>query len=379
MPRVSFNIQRLVKLPFFANFLAYLRFLYRYIRLRGYKWFAKFESMKDVVVDLLYKQRGKYTRPFLHFGTIAMIFLVITFGPIILQQTKKEENGNSTTAVLNSAFAYGNDLSTNQSEEVQRFHGGEVTVHVVEDGETLSSVAQKYGLSNIETILWENNLPKDAKIKPGQELRILPIDGIRHKVARGETIFTIAKKYGLDENQAQAIIDYPFNEFKNDETFELTVGQTLMVPGGVKTEDLANGEQQAKFAAKLTPNAGSVTASGSFVWPAAGRITQGYSFYHKAFDIANHDGGPILAADSGTVIAAGWDTTGYGNKIMIDHGNGFITLYGHLSVMQVQVGQKVARGNVLGQMGSTGHSTGTHVHFEIRHGGVLENPGDYLK
>jgi murein DD-endopeptidase MepM/ murein hydrolase activator NlpD len=79
------------------------------------------------------------------------------------------------------------------------------------------------------------------------------------------------------------------------------------------------------------------------------------------------------------VIAAGWDFTGYGNRTMIDHGNGFVTLYGHQSLIQVQVGQKVARGNVIGQMGNTGRSTGVHLHFEVRHGGVLENPGNYLK
>ncbi len=368
---------------FFTDFGRYLRFLYSYFRRRGYKWFAKFEVIKDFLVDLLYKRRGKYARPFLHFGTIALIFAVITFGPYIVRQTKNDKTGTETmsTGVLNSALAYGSNLSTLQSEEVKQFRNGEVVTHVVEPGETFASIAQKYGLENVETILWENNLSKDDTIKPGEELRILPVDGIRHKVERGETIYTIAKKYGLDESEAQRIVDYPFNEFKNDETFELAIGQTIMIPGGVKPDEAAPAEKpaQGKFAAKLTPNAGTVTATGTFVWPASGRITQGYSFYHKAFDIANHDGGPILAADSGIVIAAGWDNTGYGNRVMIDHGNGFVTLYGHMRVLQVQVGQHVARGNVVGQMGSTGHSTGTHVHFEIRNQGVLENPGNYLK
>lgn len=358
----------------------YFRFLYKYIRRRGYKWFAKFESVKDVIVDLLYKRRGKYTRPFLHFGTVALVFLVITFGPYILEQRKKEEEEALTgsSGVINSAYAYGTDLTTAESEDVQKYRGGEVTIHVVREGETISSIAQTYDL-NPNTVLWENNLGPKEKLKPGQELRILPVDGVRHKVARGETIYTIAKKYGLeDEAEAQAIINYPFNEFKNYETFELAVGQTLMVPGGVKPAEQIIGPAIASRS-RLTPDAGSVTASGTFVWPAAGRITQGYSFFHKAFDIANHSGGNILAADSGTVIAAGWDTTGYGNRIMIDHGNGYVTLYGHLSLIQVTVGQHVARGNVLGQMGSTGRSTGTHCHFEIRHGGVLENPGIYLR
>jgi murein DD-endopeptidase MepM/ murein hydrolase activator NlpD len=359
---------------------AYLQFFYKYLRRRGYVWFAKFETLKDVIVDLLYKRRGKYSRPLLHFGTVGLVFFAIILGPIFLEQRRREEEpAGSNSAIMSSALAYGADLSTPQSAEVLQVRGGEVENYTVKDGDTLSSIAQRFNLQP-DTIIWENGLDEKAKLKPGQELRILPIDGVRHKVARGETIYTIAKKYGLDESQAQAIVDYPFNEFKNDETFELTIGQNLMVPNGVKPDEpSAPASQRPAFATTLTPSAGSVTASGSFVWPAAGIITQRYSFFHKAFDIANRGGGPIVAADSGTVIAAGWDSSGYGNKVMVDHGNGYITLYGHLSLIQVKEGQTVTRGSVLGQMGSTGHSTGTHCHFEIRHGGVLEDPGKYLK
>lgn len=367
---------------FFTEVGEYFGFLYKYVRRRGYHWFSKFESGKDVVVAPLYKQRGKYSRPLMHFGTITLIFVVITFGPLILDQTRrKDDQGQAASSgVLNVVQAYGQDLSTIQSEEVRAFRGGEVHIHRVQDGETLSSIAKLYNLDRVETITWENGLDKNSKLKPGQELRILPVDGIRVKVARGESIYTLSKKYGLgdDAADAQKIVNYPFNEFKNSETFELAIGQTLLIPDGIKPEDKAT-VSRAAIARVLTPDAGSVSAVGSFIWPASGKITQGYSFYHKAFDIASHGGGPILAADSGTVIAAGWDFTGYGNRTMIDHGNGFVTLYGHQSLLQVQVGQKVARGNVIGQMGSTGRSTGTHLHFEVRHGGVLENPGNYLK
>ncbi len=368
---------------FFTEVREYFGFWYKYIRRRGYYWFSKFESGKDVVVAPLYKQRGKYSRPFLHFGTITLIFMVITFGPLILDQTRRsqdEQQQGASSGVLNTVQAYGEDLSTIQSEEVRAFRGGEIHIHRVQEGETLSSIAKLYNLERVETITWENGLDKNAKLKPGQELRILPVDGIRVKVARGETIYTLAKKYGLgsDAADAQKIVNYPFNEFKNSETFELAIGQTLLIPDGIKPEDRATVPRTA-FAPVLTPDAGAVSAVGTFIWPASGRITQGYSFYHKAFDIANNGGGPILAADSGTVIASGWDSSGYGNRIMVDHGNGFITLYGHMSLLQVKVGQHVARGNVIGQMGSTGRSTGTHLHFEVRRGGVLENPGNYLR
>jgi murein DD-endopeptidase MepM/ murein hydrolase activator NlpD len=322
-------------------------------------------------------------RPFLHAGLIGVVFLAVTFGPVLFDRKRDEGGQAGGIATLNTAaFAYDQGLTTQQSGDAQRYRGGEVIIHRVGEGETLSSIAKTYGLTNIQTIAWENGLDKNTKLKQGQELKILPVDGVRHKVARGETIFTIAKKYGLDESEAQQIVDYPFNEFKNDETFELTVGQYVMIPNGVKPPDPAdtNALPVTRYAAQLTPNAGAVTAAGTFVWPAAGRITQGYSAYHHAIDIANRDGGPILAADSGKVVVAGWiDNTGYGNRVMIDHGNGFVTLYGHMSVIQVQVGQTVQRGNVIGQMGSTGRSTGTHLHFEIRRGGVGENPMNYLK
>ena len=352
----------------------FFKFLSRYIRVRGYAWFSAFEVGKNSIVDLLYKQRGKYTRPFLHFGTIGLTFIVITFGPLVLAQSDDEGQAEMAGGVM-SASAYITDFNTLQAEEVRQYRGGEIIIHNVVEGETLSSIAQRYGLQ-LTTILWENNLTEKSKLKPGQELKILPLDGIRHKVARGETIYSVGKKYGLQGSETQVIVDYPFNEFLNDETFELATGQYLVVPDGVKPEAAVT---RVARQVQTTPDAGSVTATGNFVWPASGRITQSYRFYHKAIDIANKSAGPILAADSGTVIGAGWlDGYGYGNRVIIDHGNGFVTLYAHLSVAQVRNGQRVNRGDVIGQMGSTGKSTGVHLHFEVRKGGVLLNPLGFL-
>ena len=309
----------------------------------------------------------------MHFGTIGLVFLVITVGPVLLTQNDNSVEGEGAQTVI-SAAAYGETFSTSQAEEVARFRGGEIITHVVAEGETLSSIASRYSLDP-STVMWENDLTESSVLKPGQELRILPVDGVRHKVARGETIFSIAKKYGLDNTQAQVIVDYPFNEFLNDETFELATGQQIMIPGGVPPKKAA----PVKKIASSGPVEVAVGAgSGQFIWPAAGRITQGYSFYHKAIDIANRAGGPILAADAGTVVGAGWlDNSGYGNRVIVDHGNGFITLYAHMSAVQVSAGQQVGRGVVLGQMGSTGRSTGVHLHFEIRKGGLL-NPLSFL-
>ena len=352
----------------------FFKFINHYIRGRGYNWFSAFELGKNAVVDLLYKQRGKYTRPFLHFGTIGLTFIVITFGPLVFSQAEEEGGAQITGGVL-TASAYVTDFNTLQAEEVRQYRGGEIIIHTVTEGETLSSIAQRYGLQ-MTTVLWENNLTETSKIKPGQELRILPLDGVRHKVSRGETINSIGKKYGLEGSEIQVMVDYPFNEFLNDETFDLATGQYLMVPDGVKTAVTQRVARQVQ----ITPDAGSVTATGNFVWPATGRITQGYRFYHKAIDIANKSGGAVLAADGGTVVGAGWlDGYGYGNRVIIDHGNGFVTLYAHMSVVQVRAGQRVNRGDLLGRMGNTGRSTGTHLHFEIRRGGVLMNPLSFLQ
>jgi murein DD-endopeptidase MepM/ murein hydrolase activator NlpD len=368
-----------IKLPPFASQLGqFLDFLRQYLKLRGYGWFAKFEDVKNVIVDLLYRKRGRYARPFLHLGMIFLVFLTVTLGPVLVAQAEQDERKQATKPVLNTATAYAPDFYTLQAEEVRQYRGGDVITHIVEKGETFSEIADKYDLS-VDTILWANGMEEDDKIKPGEELKILPIDGVMHKVKRGETIFSVGKKYGLDDSQVQAIIDYPFNEFMNDETFELAAGQRLMIPDGVKPQPKQDKPTARRRAVHYTPDAGRVAATGSFVWPASGRITQGYRFYHKAIDIANKSAGAILAADAGVVTVAGWpDGYGYGNRVIIDHGNGYVTLYAHLSVVQVKVGQRVSRGDVLGQMGSTGRSTGTHLHFEIRKGGALLNPLSFL-
>lgn len=363
-----------------GDFPEYLKFVGSYIYERGYFFFSYVEQVKDLVVGILYKRRGKFARPFLHTAVMSVLFVGITFGPLLVQQATAEETAIAElpSSVLRTSTG---DVAfvTEQSEEVLRFRGGEVTEHTVQEGQTLSQIAQQYNLT-VETIRWENNIVKDTDIKPGQRLRVLPMDGVLHKVQKGETVFTIAKKYGLgdDEAAAQPIISFPFNTFADDNTFALTTGQHLFIPGGIKPEPRV--EAPRTVARITTPNAGAVSATGQFVWPAAGYISQGFSWYHKAFDIASRGGGKILAADAGTVLVAGWvDNSGYGNRVIVDHGNGFVTLYAHMSVVRVKVGQTVNKGDVLGDMGSTGRSTGVHLHFEVRKGGALLNPGEFLR
>ena len=248
----------------------------------------------------------------------------------------------------------------------------EVRTYTVQSGDTISTIAEKFGVT-VDTIRWENNLESVKAIKVGQKLKILPVSGVLHKVARGETIYSIAKKYQVD---AQVIVNWPYNSFANDETFGLAVGQELIIPDGIKPKEVPT---TPRFYAQV-PGAGAITATGQFVWPTGGKITQYPSWYHMAIDIANKDGPAVVAADSGKVIVAGWPTPwAYGNRVIIDHGNSYSTLYGHLAAIYVSVGQNVTKGQTIGKMGSTGRSTGTHLHFEVRLNGVTQNPLNYLK
>lgn len=366
-----------------AEFFVFLLFLRRFVRLKLARLFYRFERVKDALVDTLYRRRGKYARPFVHTGMMGMLFSMVSLGPMILSQTvfsaDSPEGTLPSAAVLGMSTAdYNNALGTTSGELVEKYRGGEIVEYMVTEGDTTSSIAEKFDITT-ETVLWANDLTEKSTIKPGQTLKILPVAGIVHTVKKGETIYSIAKKYGLDgDSGAQAIVDYPFNEFVDDEQFTIAVGQEVVVPGGQKPDETR--PAPSAYASRLTPDAGVVSATGSFVWPASGRITQGYAFYHKAIDIANKGGGPILAADSGTVLVAGWpDNFGYGNRVIIDHGNGFVSLYGHLSRFRVVTGQRVNRGDVIGDMGSTGRSTGVHLHFEIRQNGVgLLNPLSFL-
>ena len=356
----------------FAEFREFNAQLLRYTTKHAYRAFFRFEAGKDIVAGALYHKRGKYARPFLHSTVMAMIFFSITLGPKFVQQSFAGEDAArsaDTTGVVLGVSLDSTGTATIESNKTWN----QVSEYTVKDGDTLSSIASKFGVS-IDSVKWANPSINWQKVNPGVVVSVPPVTGVVYKVKPGDTVYSIAKKLQTDP---QGIVDFPLNTFSDDETFALVAGQTLIVPDGVMPNEAT--PSAPTLANIVTPDAGAVSATGTFVWPAFGRITQPFRYYHPGVDIANHDGGPIVAADSGTVIAAGWDNTGYGNKIMIDHGNGYKTLYGHLSVIGVSIGQRVSRGSTIGQMGSTGRSTGTHLHFEIRTPGGNVDPLGYLK
>ncbi len=334
--------------------------------------YIRFEKTEGIFVGKLYRQRGKQSKKLIHIGMTSLAVIGILIGPYIAKEFPGRSvnpwNISSPPQVL-SASTDNSDTFTNISSNRDA-----IIDYKVAEGDTVSSISDKFGIS-INTILWQNNLASADSIKIGDILEILPVTGIAHKVQKGDTVESISKKYGLPNSGA--IVEFPFNTFTNDETFDLAIGQTVFVPNGSKATSVSGGF--AAVPVQITPNAGTVVASGQFVWPAQGVITQGYYWYHPGIDIANNSAPAILAADSGTISAVGWDSTGYGNRIVIDHGNGLQTLYAHMNAFYVTLGQTVVRGNAIGKMGSTGHSTGTHLHFEIYKNGIRLSPLNYLK
>lgn len=329
--------------------------------------FLQIETGKGFFVTTLYRKRGKYARRFTHSGMAGLAAVGIMIAPVIADEFPGTSVDPWEAPSPSSVLSASTDTPSTETLVSDKMRD-KIIEYEVQEGDTIGTIAEKFDVSK-ETILWQNDLTEKSTIKPGQTIEILPVTGVAHTVKKGDTIYSIAKKYDVD---AQPIVNFPFNSFTNDESFDLAVGQSVIVPDGVKKE---TGTKFVPRATQLTPNAGTVVASGTFVWPASGKITQNFAWYHKGLDIANSSAPSILAADSGTVVVAGWpDNWGYGNRVVIDHGNGFRTLYAHLSAIYVNVGQTVKRGDSIGRMGNTGRSTGTHLHFEVIRSGAHLNP-----
>ncbi len=238
-------------------------------------------------------------------------------------------------------------------DESRTIDDEQISVYVVHGGDTLPAIAKMFGVT-VNTIRWGNDLKSD-KLTPGQTLIILPISGVKHVVKSGETIAGITK---LHKGDLDEVLQYN-NLTKSS---KLVIGDVIVIPDG---ELVAVSAGTKKTTAKS--NYSGPTYSGYYMRPIVGGIkTQGVHG-HNGVDLASSYGANILAAASGEVIVArtGYNG-GYGTYIVIKHANGTQTLYGHLSSLSVSAGNRVSQGQIIGKMGSTGKSTGTHLHFEIR-------------
>ncbi len=245
--------------------------------------------------------------------------------------------------------------------------------YTVEEGDTISGIAQKFEIS-VATILWANDLTYYSVIRPGLNLKIPPVTGILYTIQKGDTISSIAKKYNSDEDKI-------LEQNKLSSANRISIGQELIIPDGVKPVSRITTRKTTP--AIVTPpreTTRTVDLSTKLLWPTSAKtITQYYSWRHAGLDIAGPSGTAIYAAESGTVTVSGWSNGGYGYYVIIDHGNGMQTLYAHASKLYVSKGEKVSRGQTIMAMGSTGWSTGPHLHFEVRSGGYKQNPLSYIR
>jgi murein DD-endopeptidase MepM/ murein hydrolase activator NlpD len=356
-----------------------------------------FESQKKNLTKKIIKRRGQFSRPTVHVGMAGIIAGVLLSNGLVGSSSKTARNYPEADAATPQQIpqeeltSYKGDSfdSANMETVVSEKVRDSIIEHEVKPGETISQIASNYDIDT-NTIRWANDLSDADAIKPGQKLKILPVSGVAHQVVRADTVYSIAKKY---DTNPQSIVDFPFNDI--GENLTLQIGQILIVPDGAPPEKphatkapapvVSGPTTDAKPGTKepTPPSQGTGKSIGKFIWPVRGLITQGFSKFHTAVDIAGSQGDAVVAADGGEVIVSGWtDNTGYGNRIMIKHPNGYVTLYGHLLVgcNKVKVGDKVSQGQQIGCRGNTGRSTGPHTHFEIRKPGSSNlNPLSFLK
>ncbi|MGQ9517556.1 MAG: LysM peptidoglycan-binding domain-containing protein [Anaerolineae bacterium] len=241
--------------------------------------------------------------------------------------------------------------------------------YVVREGDTISDIAGAFGLDQ-KSIIWANpDLQANPnRLRVGQELVIPPADGVVHTIQSGDTLLGIARRYGVTMN---AILDSPYNPVLDPEA--LKVGEKIFVPGGKLPV-----RQARRGMTKASLPADAPVGTGALIWPVRGRISQGFKATHPAIDIAISKGTPVVAADTGYVVRAGWTDVGYGLMVVIDHNNGMQTLYAHLNEIFVEAGTPVTQGQTIGTVGATGRATGPHLHLEVIVDNVRRNPLDYL-
>lgn len=249
--------------------------------------------------------------------------------------------------------------------------------YTVQGGDTISTIAEEFGVSS-RTLLWANGLSDTDFIKPGQVLKIPPTSGYLYTVKSGDTVASIANKYKGNEQQILEANGLPLAD-------ALQVGQEVIIPGGEPPAPPAVAQQPRGFIQQVfnrsdNPPPSAPASNTKFIWPTPNhRINQYYrGRFHTGLDIEGDYSSPIYAAAGGTVEFASADRSGYGLHIVINHGNGFRTLYAHASKIFVKSGQRVGQGQTIAMVGSTGRSTGTHLHFEIRTGGGFVNPLAYF-
>lgn len=290
-------------------------------------------------------------RPQLIWGVIGLV--VLGLGVVGVGNIKKGVSPEQTVIV-----------EPKSTSQVPATEVSKIKMHVVQDGETLSAIAATYNI-DVATLQGANDNLKE-EIHQGDQLVILPSKGVLHKADMGDTLWQMANLYGV-------AVDVIMNaNGKTDE--ELAIGENIFVPGGKKPQQV---ERQVARADESVSRG----SSERFVWPTAGELSSSFGYrwgrLHAGIDLANDTGTVVRASRAGRVTHAGW-YSGYGNTVIIEHDQGYVTLYGHLSQLIVEDNQYVKGGQMIAYMGNTGNSTGSHLHFEVRKNGTPINPYNVL-
>ena len=323
--------------------------------------FVKFKFIGSLIWS-----RGKKSAIFRYsFVFVSLWIISIVSGSLQNKVVDSKQDATQNFLTSESLFVFKASAATEKSE----FKLPDKPIeHVVEQGETILDLGKKYNIS-IESIKFANNLVSE-QLKVGSKLIIPSVEGTVVQITDTlTTIDTLAKKYKVS---SQSIVDFNYL----DAPYKLEVGQYIAIPE-------ASLPSQERYYTSTPTYGGSaygiVTtekfegATGKFVWPFSGVLTQLFGPYHPGIDIAKNSG-DIISIDKGVVIRAGWWQGGYGNAVQIDHGNGYVSTYAHMSSIAVSVGDKVDKGQKIGVVGSTGRSTGPHVHFTIQSEGKYINP-----
>lgn len=271
----------------------------------------------------------------------------------------------------------------------------EIIPYTIQTGDTLFGIAEKFGLQP-ETLLWSNRHilgDNPENIFPGVEILIPPEDGAIYQWNTGDGLNGVAKFYNVT---IDVILDWPGNKLDRNTIGDLSLpnipaGTFIFVPGGKGefTDWLPKYTREKPATSSISGSAcGAITSGyigyGTFVWPSTERYLSGYDYSpttnHRGIDVAGQLGNPIYAVDAGVIVYSNWNENGYGNLIVVDHGNGWQSVYAHLSDFARYCGDNVEQGETIGYMGSTGNSSGPHLHFELRNEqyGVV-NPWDFLQ
>lgn len=333
---------------------------------------------------------------------VAFIVSILYWQPILARELAERNSGSSISAIeletrvsesvladmpyfsINENPIFLTRFSENHTIAPTRPRSKPIEYEVL-SGDAVFSIAQKFNISP-ETVLWSNYavLRDDPHtLDVGQVLIIPPTNGIIYEWREGDEIENVARDF-------QASVDDILNWSGNNLDITnpaIEPGTLVMIPGGERefqqwvVPTFAVGRSGTASLPEGCTIGGSILYGGGwFIWPADNHYLSGNDFWsgHLAIDLATALGAPIYASDSGVVVFAGWNSNGYGNVVMIDHMNGYHTLYAHLNSINVSCGSAVAQGNVIGRAGSTGNSTGPHLHFEVRYFGGFINPWTVL-